>query len=136
MRRASSSSSSPLRPANRDFHEKAVFLRLGERVRALKLNRILSREHGEGRRQFVRDSINADSALLHGLQQSGLRFCGSAVDLIRKQKRGKDRPRPKFEYAISKIENARPRNIGRHQVGRELNALEIASHDSSERSNQ
>ena len=65
---------------------------------------------------------------LHGLQQRRLRPRAGAVDLIRHQKLAKDRPLDKAKRPrtiLGRLQHLRPQNIGRHQIGRELDAVAL-----------
>src|SRR3546814_6113887 len=60
----------------------AVELSLRQRIGAFLLQRVLRRQHMEGRRQHVRLARHRDAALLHRLQQSRLGARAGAVDLV------------------------------------------------------
>ena len=68
--------------AHRDAHHEAVALRLGQGVGALHLERVLRRDDEERLGQRVRVPVDGDLALLHRLEQRGLRLGGGAVDLV------------------------------------------------------
>ena len=72
-------------------HHEAVLLRLGQRIRSLKFNRVLRCENREIRRQRVRLAIDGYGAFLHRLKQGGLRFGRRAINFIGQQKSAKDR---------------------------------------------
>jgi hypothetical protein len=65
-------------------------------------------------------------ALLHHLQQRALHLGRRAVDLVGQQQVGEHRSQRGAEVAGLLVVDARADQVGRHQVGRELNALELA----------
>ena len=73
-------------------HE-AVELRLGQRVGALELDRVLRREDGEALGQRVRRAVHGHAALLHRLEQRRLGLGRRAVDLVAQHQVGEDRAR-------------------------------------------
>ena len=67
--------------------------------------------------------------LAHGFKQSGLRFGRRAIDLVGEQDIGKNRaghkrPCPMAGSGIF-LDNVGSGNVGGHQVGRELDAVEL-----------
>ena len=58
--------------ADDDLHEEPVALRLGERVDALRLDRVLRREHEERLRDALGDAADRHVALRHHLEQRRL----------------------------------------------------------------
>src|SRR5258708_693553 len=73
-----------------DLEEEAVELRLGERVGAFLLERVLRRQHVEGPRQRMVLAGDRDAAFLHRLEQRRLRARAGAVDLVRHQELAED----------------------------------------------
>ena len=69
--------------AQTDAEQEPVELRLGQRIRAFQLDRVLRGEHEERLRQLVGFPDHRDVALLHRLQQGGLRLRRGAVDFVR-----------------------------------------------------
>jgi hypothetical protein len=65
-----------------DLEHEAIELRLGQRIRAFLLHRVLGREHQERQWQLVRGATGGDPVLLHRLQQRGLGLRRGAVDLV------------------------------------------------------
>ena len=65
-------------------HE-AVQLRIGQRIGAGEVERVLRRHHEERRRQPVRDAVHGDLMLGHRLEQRALRLRRRAVDLVGEQ---------------------------------------------------
>ena len=73
-------------------------------------------------------AADGDGLFLHGLQQSGLRFWSGPVDFISEHDLCKNRARLKFENAaaIGRFHHdIRAENVGGHEVGSELDAVEI-----------
>ena len=66
--------------------------------------------------------------LLHGFEQGGLGLGRRAVDFVGQDHVGEDRPRQERELAAAGVagllEDLGAGDVGRHQVGRELDALE------------
>ena len=85
---------------------------------------ITTKGRGTGWR-FARDG---DLALLHHFQKRALHLGGGAVDLVGQHQIGEDRPQHGGELPAPLIEDARADQIGGHQVGGELDALEAAMH--------
>src|SRR4051794_8415023 len=85
------------RVADRDAREEPVELRLGQRVRALVLDRVLRRDDEERALERAGRVVARDLALLHRLEQRGLRLRRRAVDLVAEQDVREDRPGPERE---------------------------------------
>ena len=77
--------------------------------------------------------VDRDHPFLHGLKQRGLGLGRRPVNLVRQQKRSKNRPLDQGKPAILQIKDMRARNIRRHQVRGELNPRKFASQDMGER---
>ena len=73
----------------------------------------------------VRAAVDRHLALLHRLEQRGLRLRRRAVDLVRHQHAGEDRPAHQAEGAARLVVDVGAHDVGRHQVGRELDAPEV-----------
>ena len=71
-----------VRVAERRAHQEAVELGLGQAVRALLLHRVLGGDDDERARHVVADAVDGDVALLHHLEQRGLRLRRGPVDLV------------------------------------------------------
>jgi len=69
-------------------------------------------------------AVHRDGALLHRLEQRGLRLRRRAVDLVRQHEIGEDRPRPEGELPRAG-EECNSGDVGGHQIGSELDALEL-----------
>ena len=111
-----------------DLHQEAVELRFGQRIGALLLDRVLGREHVERARNVVAIAGDRHVVLLHGLQQRRLGARAGAVDLVRHQELTEDRTGDEAEAALAAgafLEHLAAQDVGRHQVGRELDAARV-----------
>ena len=122
-----------LRVVDGELEEEAVELRLGERVGALGLDRVLRRQHQERARHLVGGAADRDLALLHHLEQRGLDLGRRAVDLVGQQEVGEDRPELGAELAVVGLPDAGADEVGGDEVGRELDAAEGAAEHVGER---
>ena len=111
--------------AERETHHEAVDLRLGQRVGALELDRVLRRQDDERTGQLVRVDVDADATLLHALQQARLRLGRRAVDLVDDHDVREDRARPELEDLVAPAVDVRPDDVGRQQVRGALHAREL-----------
>ena len=85
--------------AQAQLEQEAVELGLGQRERALVLDRVLRRQHHEGAGQGRVDAVHRHLALAHALQQRGLRARRGAVDLVGQQDVGEGRAGDELELA-------------------------------------
>ena len=116
-----------VRIANDELEEEAVELRLGQRISSLLVNRVLRREHEERLDQFADLPARRDALLLHRFEHRGLRLGRGAVDFVREDNVRKDRPalELKLPPSIGRFHHhVRAENVGGHQIGRELDAVE------------
>ena len=108
-------------------HE-AVELGLGERVRALMLDRILGREDEKWWLEGECLGSHRYRQLLHGLQQRGLGLGRRPVDLVGQDHIGEYRAAHEPEHPASGLrillEHVGARDVGRHEIRSELNATE------------
>ena len=105
-------------------HE-AVDLRLGERVRALRLDRVLRRQHQERMRRLEGLGTDRHLALLHHLEQRRLHLCRRAVDLVREQEVAEHRAELGLEGVAVRTVDARADQVRGDQVGGELDPPEL-----------
>jgi len=84
----------------------------------------------------VRHAVDRHLTFLHCLKQCALSLGWCTVDLIRQQEGSEYRSFDQMERRFLEIEDIRSRDIGRHQVGGELNAREIGSQHFRQRTNQ
>ena len=124
------------RVAERQAHGEAVDLRLGQRVGALELDRVLRREHDERPGELVRVDVDGDPALLHALEQAGLRLGRRAVDLVDEHDVREDRPGPELEAVLALVEDVDADDVGGQEVGGALHARELEVERPGERASQ
>ena len=111
-----------------DFHQEAVELRLGQRIGAFLLERVLRRQHVERLGQIVAGAGDRHMLFLHRLQQRRLGARTGAVDLVGHQQLREHRAGDEAEAALAArgfLQHLGAENVGRHQVGRELHALGV-----------
>src|SRR3954464_9490436 len=113
--------------ADDELEHEAVDLRLGQRVGALGLDRVLRRQHEERLGDVVRLVPDRDLALLHHLEQRRLHLGGGAVDLVGQQEVAEHGAELRVEPARVGAVDAGADEIGRHEVRGELEALEEAA---------
>ena len=114
--------------ADEDLEHEAILLRLRERVGALLLDWVLGGEHEERIDQRVADPADAHVPLLHRLEQRRLRLGGRAVDLVGEHDVGEQRSFEKPQRPLAGgpvfLEHLGADDVGRHQVGGELDPRE------------
>ena len=116
-----------------DAQHEAVQLRLGQRIGALELARILRREHHEIAGQSKHRALDAHLPLFHRLKECSLRLGACAIDLIDQHDIGKERPGTKDEAALARIEDMHPDDVARHEVRRPLDAFKFTTQDVRQR---
>jgi len=77
-----------------------------------------------GRGQRVRRPIHGHLPFLHRFQERRLCFRRRPVDFIAQNELGEQRSGTKLKSTLFRVENVRADDVGRHQVRRELDALE------------
>ncbi len=107
-----------------DLQHEAVDLRLGQRVGAFLLDRVLGRHDQEGLRQRMGLAAEGDLALLHRLEQRALHLGRRPVDFIRQDQVGEYRTVLGLEGAVARVVDHGAHDVRRQHVGRELDALE------------
>ncbi len=122
-----------------NLHQEPVQLRLGQGVGAFLLDRVLGRQHVK--RLAQRPVLAGDGHLffLHRLQQRRLGAGAGAVDLVGHQELAEDRPFDKAERPAAvgrRFQHLGPQDVGRHQVGRELDAVGFQPHHRAQRVDQ
>ena len=110
------------RVAERDPDHEPVELRLGQRIGALVLGRVLGREDDERAGELVLVAVDGDVALLHALEQAGLGLRRAAVDLVDEDDVGEHRPGVELEARLALVEDVGADDVGRQQVGGALDA--------------
>ena len=81
----------------------------------------------------MRLAADRDLPLLHRLEQGALHLRGRAVDLVREDEVREHRAERDLELAELLVEDPRPDDVGGHEIGRELDALELAADRLGER---
>ena len=119
--------------AERELHREPIHLRFRQRIRASKFHGVLRGDDEEQIGEIAPFAVHAHLAFTHRFEQSGLRAWGSAVDFVREQNVGEDRPFVKMELLIKLVEDRDAKDIRGQQVWRELNALELGIHGACER---
>ena len=122
-----------LRVAKPKAEHEPIELGLRQREGALVLDRVLGGDHQERRRHRVRDTVDGRLPLLHALEQRRLGLRRGAVDLVGEDDLGHDRSRPELELLRLLVEDREAGDVGRQQVGRELDAAEGAADALGER---
>ena len=121
------------RVADQHLEHEAVDLGLGQRVGALGLDRVLGGQDQERAGDLERLAPDRHLALLHDLEQRALDLGRRAVDLIGQQQVGEDRAEGRPELARLLVVDARADEVGRDEVRRELDPLELAADPVRER---
>ena len=107
-------------------HQETVQLRLGQRVGPVILDGVLSGDDHEGFRQRIGTTFDCGLPLVHGLEQSGLRFRRGAINFVGQQDVGENRTRLKLEFLASGTVDGDAQHVARQHVAGELDALEAA----------
>ena len=113
-----------VRVVEEDLEHEPVDLGLGQRVGALRLDRVLGGQDEERRRDLEGVVADRDLVLLHDLEQRGLDLGRRAVDLVGEEEVGEHRALLDIERAEVRPVDARADEVGRHEVRGELDALE------------
>ena len=125
-------SSSGGRVFDHDVEHEAIELRLGQRIRAFLLDRVLRREHEERALQVVADAGDGDLVFLHRFEQRRLGLGRRPVDLVGEDDVGEDRAADEADDALAGrailLDDLGAEDVGRHEVGRELDAVEPEVH--------
>ena len=128
------------RVLDHDVEHEPVELRFRQRIGAFELDRVLRREHVERLFELIGPALDRDPVLLHRLEQRRLRLRRGAVDLVGEDDVREDRPRGEDHLAAAGgrvlLDDVRAGDVGRHQVGRELDAVELQLQDPREGMNQ
>ena len=116
------------RIADLDEEHEPVELRFRQRVGAFLFDRVLRREDEKRRLQRVGGTEDGDLVLLHRLEHGGLGFRRGAVDFVGKHDVRKHRALDEFKLSppadAGFLDDVGAGDIGRHQVGCELDAIE------------
>ena len=121
---------------HRNLEHEAIFLRFGQRIGSFILDGILRGEHGEAGRQPMRFAVDGHRPFLHGLEQGRLRLRRGAIDFVGEQERSEHRTFDQSEFVALKIKHVGAGDVGGHEVGRELNAGELAAEHVGQRADE
>jgi len=104
------------------MHQETIHLRFGERISAFLLDRVLSRHNNKQFRHLVRRACDRDLALLHRFEQRCLHLRGSAINLVRQDDIRENWAgfESKLVLSACSVQHLSSGNVGRQQVGREL----------------
>jgi hypothetical protein len=110
-----------------DVEHETVQLGFGQRIGALHFDGILRGQHVERLRQRVADAGGGDLMFLHGFEQRGLGLGRRAVDFVGQNHVGENRAVNEHHLSAlgGLLQNFRAGDVRRHEVGRELDALEF-----------
>ena len=113
------------RVADLDVQQEAIELRLGQRIGAFLLDRVLRRHDHE--QVFERIALVADRDLpfFHRFEQRRLHLGRRAVDLVGEDQVVKQRALAKLEGAFLRAVDIGAGQVGRQQVRRKLQAMKI-----------
>ena len=116
------------RVIHQDVEHETVELSLGQGIRSFLFDGVLRGKDEERLCQSVLPAADGHLPLLHRLEQRGLGLRRRAVDLVRKDHVGEHRAREELEVPLAGrlvlLDDLGPRDVARHEVGRELYAVE------------
>ena len=115
------------RVADNDFEEEAVELCFGQRIGAFLVNRVLRGHDEEGFAEFAKFAAGGDLLFLHGFEHGRLGLGRGAIDFVGENQVREDRAALELEGAFARVgvhDEVRAENVGGHEVGRELDAIE------------
>ena len=115
-----------VRIADREPHHEPVQLRFGKRIGPFVLDRVLGGDDHERHAQVIRHTVHRDLVLFHAFQERRLCLGAGPVDLVSEHDVGEDRPRLELEVTAFLVVDVHPGDVGRKEVGRELDAAERA----------
>ena len=107
--------------------DEAVQLRLRQRIRAMKLGRVLSRDDKERPLEDARRAFDRDLAFTHGFEERGLGARRGPVDLVGQDDVREDRSGHELESQLLLVEDARAGDVGGKKVRRALDAAKCAA---------
>ena len=120
------------RVVHEDLHQEAIPLGLGQGVHALVLDGVLGGHDEERLGDGERLSADGDLVLGHDLEQRRLHLGRSPVDLVGQQEVDEHRAQLDIELLAALAPDARAGDVGRQEVGGELDAGEGAAHGDGE----
>ena len=125
-----------VRIAERDPDHEPVELRLGQWIGPLVLGRVLSGDDDERPRQLVLMGVHRHVALLHALEQAGLRLRRGAIDLVDEHHVGEDGAGMELEPALALVEDVGADDVGGQEVRGALDARVIGVERPGERAGE
>ena len=117
------------RIVDEDLEHEPVDLRLRQRIGAFGLDRVLGRHHEERVGHGMGGVAEGDLTLLHHLEQCRLDLGGGAIDLVCKQEVAEDRAELGVEACLVRAVDPGADEIGRDEVGSELDPVERPAED-------
>ena len=111
-----------------NLEHEPVKLGFGQWIGAFLLDRVLRGQHQKWVGQRIGLAADRQLPFLGGLQQRALGFWRRAVNFVGEDQVAEERPRHEAEHAFAGgvvlLQNIRARDVGGHQVRRELDAAE------------
>ena len=111
-----------IRVTERDAHQKAVELGLGQCVGAKLVMRVLRGDDEKRGGQGTCFALDAHLLFFHRLEQGALGFRAGPVDLVGQQNLGKDRTWVEYKGLLGAFVDRHAGEITGHQIGSELHA--------------
>ena len=106
-------------------NQKPVHLGIGQELRSRRTHAVFRGNHQERRRQRISLPVHGHLAFFHRLQQSGLGFAGSSVDLIPQQQIYPDQsPGLVHKGPAFPVIHGKTHEIGRQDIRRKLHPAE------------
>ena len=124
---------------HQQLEKEPVQLRFGQRVGSLLVDGILCRQHEKRLGQSPHFPGGGYLLLLHRFEQRGLGLGRRAIDFISQDQVREDRASLKLEFATALgvfHDEVGPEDVGRHQVGGELDAVERKLEDFAQRADE
>jgi len=122
--------------AHAQAQEEAIHLRLGQRIGAEVLERVLRRDDDERLLELVGVRVDRYAPFGHRLEQRRLRARRGAVDLVGEDDVGEDRALAELEALRLLVEDADAEDVRRQEVRGELDAPERAADGAGERAGE
>ena len=120
-----------------DVVHEPVELGFRQGISPFMLDRVLGRNHKKGRLDRKGPAGGGDRAFLHRFEQRGLRLGRRAIDFVRQNQVGEERPFDEAHHPFTRLwiglEDLRARDVRRHEVGRELDTLELPAQATGQR---
>ena len=113
------------------LEDEPVQLCLGQGIGPLHLDGVLRGEDEEREDQLIRPLAHRHRMLLHGFQERRLRLRRRTVDLVGQEHVREDGALLELEIPLAGLafhHHVRPDDVGRHQIGGELDSAEVQVH--------